>query len=48
MKVESKTALHLASYEGEVDVMRVLLQQRADASIKDDEGDTALHFACFG
>ena len=48
MKVENKTPLHLAAYEGQVEVMRCLLQNKADASVTDEEGDTALHFAAFG
>ena len=48
MKVEHKTPLHLASYEGQVEVMKCLLQNKADAAVTDEEGDTALHFAAFG
>ena len=48
MKIENKTALHLASYEGQVEVMKFLLEHQADAAITDEEGDSALHFAAFG
>lgn len=45
---ESKTALQIASYEGKLDVVKYLLDKKADVNIKDDEGDTALHYAAFG
>ena len=48
MKVENKTALHLAAYEGQVEVVKFLLQNNADTAMTDNEGDTALHFAAFG
>lgn len=47
-KHENKTALQLASYEGKTDVVKFLLENKADVNITDDEGDTALHYAAFG
>lgn len=47
-KHESKTALQLASYEGKTDVIKFLLENKADVNLADEEGDTALHFAAFG
>lgn len=43
-----KTALQLASYEGKLDVVKFLLENKADVNMADGEGDTALHFAAFG
>ena len=48
MKMENKTALHLAAFEGQVEVLKYLLQNKADTKVTDDEGDTVLHFAAFG
>ncbi|XP_045163299.2 E3 ubiquitin-protein ligase mib1-like isoform X1 [Mercenaria mercenaria] len=47
-KHENKTALQLACYEGKMDVIKFLLDNKADVNISDDEGDTALHYAAFG
>ncbi|KAL5013169.1 hypothetical protein ScPMuIL_007439, partial [Solemya velum] len=47
-KLEGKSALQLASYEGNTDIVDYLLQKKADVSLDDDEGDTALHYAAFG
>ncbi|XP_069121341.1 E3 ubiquitin-protein ligase MIB2-like isoform X2 [Argopecten irradians] len=46
--VEDKTALQLASYEGHVKVVELLLEYKAKTDKADKEGDTALHFAAFG
>lgn len=46
-KVESRTLLHLACYEGYTDFVKDLLDLDADTTEVDDEGDTPLHYAAF-
>ena len=36
----NRTPLHAASYEGHIDVARLLLAHGADADVKDEDGDT--------
>jgi ankyrin repeat protein len=45
--LEGKTALHVASSSGKVEVVDLLLRNEADISTKDDKGNTALHAASF-
>ena len=45
---EWKTPLQMACYEGHVDVVKFLLENKADVNAADDEGDTALHYSAFG
>ena len=40
-----QTALHRASWEGSVAIVKILLEKGADARIQDENGNTALHFA---
>lgn len=38
----------LAAHQGHVDIVRVLLSHGANLEQRDADGDTALHYACFG
>ncbi|XP_042807580.1 E3 ubiquitin-protein ligase MIB2 isoform X4 [Panthera leo] len=47
-KNQGRTALQVAAYLGQVELVRLLLQARAGADLPDDEGNTALHYAALG
>lgn len=47
-KSAGKTALQLASHQGSLEMVSLLLKAGADIEIKDDDGDTALHYSAFG
>lgn len=47
-KNQGSTALQIASYQGHLEVVKALLQAHANVDLRDDEGDTALHYAAFG
>uniref|UniRef100_A0A8C0C8H0 RING-type E3 ubiquitin transferase n=1 Tax=Balaenoptera musculus TaxID=9771 RepID=A0A8C0C8H0_BALMU len=47
-KNHGRTALQVAAYLGQVELVRLLLQARAGADLPDDEGSTALHYAALG
>jgi len=47
-KVQNKTALQLAAHQGHQDVVVLLLNAGADASIPDEDGDSAYHYAANG
>ncbi|XP_065929088.1 E3 ubiquitin-protein ligase MIB2 [Magallana gigas] len=47
-KIEGKTALQIACYEGYVDIVRFLLQNKANPDLKDSEEDSPLHYSAFG
>ncbi|OXB60973.1 hypothetical protein ASZ78_001238 [Callipepla squamata] len=47
-KNQGRTALQIASYQGHLDVVKILLQAHATVNLRDEEGDTALHYAAFG
>ncbi|RLV95043.1 hypothetical protein DV515_00012924 [Chloebia gouldiae] len=47
-KNQGRTALQIASYQGHLEVVKMLLQAHANVDLRDDEGDTALHYAAFG
>uniref|UniRef100_U3IT99 RING-type E3 ubiquitin transferase n=1 Tax=Anas platyrhynchos platyrhynchos TaxID=8840 RepID=U3IT99_ANAPP len=47
-KNQGRTALQIASYQGYLDVVKILLQAHATVNLRDEEGDTALHYAAFG
>lgn len=38
----------LASHQGHIDIVRILLSHGANLEQRDADGDTALHYACFG
>ncbi len=38
----------LAAHQGHVDIVRILLSHGANLEQRDADGDTALHYACFG
>ncbi|KAM9241915.1 E3 ubiquitin-protein ligase MIB2 isoform 3-T3 [Dugong dugon] len=47
-KNHGKTALQVATYLGQVEMVRLLLQARAGMDVPDDEGNMALHYAALG
>ncbi|XP_047580300.1 E3 ubiquitin-protein ligase MIB2 isoform X3 [Lutra lutra] len=47
-KNQGRTALQVAAYLGQVELVRLLLQARAAVDLPDDEGNTALHYAALG
>ncbi|XP_071946064.1 E3 ubiquitin-protein ligase MIB2-like isoform X3 [Antedon mediterranea] len=47
-KNTGKTALQVASHQGHVEVIKVLVVAKANLELKDQDGDTALHYAIFG
>jgi len=48
IKVENRTALQVAAHQGHQDVVVLLLNAEADATMKDDDGDNAYHYAAYG
>ncbi|XP_030641535.1 E3 ubiquitin-protein ligase MIB2 isoform X2 [Chanos chanos] len=48
IKNQGKTALQVASHQGHMDVVKVLLQANSSIELKDEDGDTALHYTAFG
>ncbi|KAB0377319.1 hypothetical protein FD755_011763 [Muntiacus reevesi] len=47
-KNQGRTALQMATYLGQVELVRLLLQAQAGIDLPDDEGNTALHYAALG
>uniref|UniRef100_A0A8C8ZHL4 RING-type E3 ubiquitin transferase n=1 Tax=Prolemur simus TaxID=1328070 RepID=A0A8C8ZHL4_PROSS len=47
-KNQGRTALQVAAYLGQVELVRLLLQARAGVDLPDDEGNTALHYSALG
>ncbi|XP_036918094.1 E3 ubiquitin-protein ligase MIB2 isoform X6 [Sturnira hondurensis] len=47
-KSQGRTALQVAAYLGQVELVRLLLQARAGTDLPDEEGSTALHYAALG
>jgi E3 ubiquitin-protein ligase mind-bomb len=47
-KSSSKTALQVSCHQGHVDIVKLLINSKANLEIQDAEGDTALHYSCFG
>ncbi|XP_013359610.1 PREDICTED: E3 ubiquitin-protein ligase MIB2 isoform X3 [Chinchilla lanigera] len=45
---QGRTALQVATYLGQVELVRRLLQARAGVDLPDEEGNTALHYAALG
>ncbi|MBN3326190.1 MIB2 ligase, partial [Atractosteus spatula] len=48
IKNQGKTALQVAAHQGHVEVVKVLLQANSSIEVKDEDGDTALHYTAFG
>lgn len=40
------TCLHRAASKGQIEVIKLLLDKRADPSVQDSDGKTALHRVC--
>lgn len=47
-KNQGRTALQVAAYLGQLELVRLLLQARAGVDVRDEEGHTALHYAALG
>lgn len=47
-KSAGKTALQVASHQGGIEMVKLLLRNAADVELKDNDGDTALHYSAFG
>lgn len=47
-KNQGRTALQMAAYLGQVELVRLLLQAQAGVDPPDDEGNTAPHYAALG
>nr|Q8R516.2 RecName: Full=E3 ubiquitin-protein ligase MIB2; AltName: Full=Dystrophin-like protein; Short=Dyslike; AltName: Full=Mind bomb homolog 2; Short=Mind bomb-2; AltName: Full=RING-type E3 ubiquitin transferase MIB2; AltName: Full=Skeletrophin [Mus musculus]AAX84652.1 mind bomb-2 [Mus musculus] len=47
-KNQGRTALQVAAYLGQVELVRLLLQARASMDLPDDEGNTVLHYTAMG
>ncbi|XP_053776177.1 E3 ubiquitin-protein ligase MIB2 isoform X3 [Desmodus rotundus] len=47
-KSQGRTALQVAAYLGQVELVHLLLQARAGVDLPDEEGSTALHYAALG
>lgn len=47
-KSASKTCLQVASHQGHISIVKLLIAAGANVKITDDEGDTPLHYAAFG
>ncbi|XP_055275332.1 E3 ubiquitin-protein ligase MIB2 isoform X3 [Moschus berezovskii] len=47
-KNQGRTALQMAAYLGQVELVRLLLQAQAGVDLPDEEGNTALHYAALG
>lgn len=48
MKSSGKSALQVASHQGYLDIVQVLLKANANLQLQDEDGDTALHYSAFG
>ena len=47
-KSSGKTALHVSCHQGHIDLVKYLINSKANLEIQDGEGDSALHYSCFG
>lgn len=45
---EGKTALQFACYDGHINIIKFLLESKADPNFQDSEGDSPLHFSAHG
>lgn len=43
-----KTAIQVSSHQGHIEIVKFLITSKANLEIQDSEGDTALHYSCFG
>ena len=48
MKSSGKTALQVASHQGHLDIVKLLLAAGSNLELQDEDGDTALHYSAFG
>ena len=48
IKNQGKTALQVAAHQGHLEVVKALLQASSSVEVKDEDGDTALHYTAFG
>ena len=48
MKSSGKSALQVASHQGHLDIVQLLLVTGANLQLQDEDGDTALHYSAFG
>lgn len=48
VKNQGKTALQVAAHQGHMEVVKALLQANSSVEVKDEDGDTALHYTAFG
>lgn len=47
-KSSGKTCLQVASHQGHLEIVELLLSKAANLEVADDDGDKALHYATFG
>ena len=47
-KSSGKTALQVASHQGHVEIVKILMSVGAGLELQDEDGDTALHYSAFG
>ena len=40
--------MQVSCHQGHIDIVRLLVGLKASLEIQDSEGDTALHYSCFG
>lgn len=48
IKNQGKTALQVAAHQGHMEVVKALLQANGSIEVKDEDGDTSLHYTAFG
>ena len=47
-KSSGKTAMQVASHQGHLEIVSLLLSAGAKLELQDEDGDTALHYSAFG
>ncbi len=47
-KSSGKTALQVASHQGHIEIVKLLLAAGSNMESQDEDGDTALHYSAFG
>lgn len=45
---KGETSLQVASHQGHVSVVKLLIEKGAEISTRDNDGDTALHYSVYG